>query len=844
MLKIIELEIDPELSGDTGVFEVAWVEMPAIEQDFVYFSQQKFFKAPDYVSEKACQAIRENEKRGNPAGTQVGKVRAQQLCKKEDISLETVKRMKSFLERAKVYNTGNWDDNGTIAYGLWGGEDALTWVDKIIRQEEDFQDEGLEDACWEGYIAIGMKPSDDGSGRMVPNCVKEESLQKFVYPSSGEGESEFISRCIGDDKMTGEFPDEKQRAAVCYSYWRRKDEFSFSKVSFDWDGTLTTEKGRNFLKQEINRGNEVFIVSARNTAPKELYDLVREYRINPTHVHTVGSNRNKIERIKSLGIEKHYDDNFDVRRELGEIAVNFDYDISGLRPYETTTGSTENDVVGLSECGCPKVEGNVGYILSQEQSDVFGYMTKNFDMCPNAVDLFTHLTSMDMSEDIKGMVRSAAQTLDNIFELEREILVKGWSSDEEITMVRILVEDFKDLIQEIDKLVGMEHDTSFIDKHYDLIESVQDDPSTWDEEEQELYNAVKTYKKHIQEFQTEVDESIQDIFDKGLTQNQILGKTIYRNGSKFYQYAVKVTGREPSRDWCEVREGKFFRRSMIDDLSSTNTRFGHNGNGYSKWLFKGGPICVHAWKQFTYRFEVDGDGRRINERLEDNGWVPGKPGESCWNEIEGRCFYPGTARYESAVRRGFSKEISRSYMDENQFEKCFGEFCDVQFSKDEKLVFSMNEEERMIYTPLMIPNMLIPRLADNGERYFVKFTPKSIEIIQRKFMIQQRLRETNYEHSDKKFNDVVMVESWIVNGGSDKAYTVGFTPEQVPTGTWMAGYKILDTPEGDDIWNNYIKSGRVRGASVEGNFIMSFSKQAQDEYLLDEIIKILNKISQ
>jgi hypothetical protein len=132
MIKVIELDIDAELSGDTGVFEVALVEYPAIEQELIYFSRQKFYKAPEYVSAKACQAIKENDKRGNPAGTQVGKVRAQQLCKRDEISLETIKRMKSFLERAATYNTGNWDDNGTIAYGLWGGEEALTWVDKIL----------------------------------------------------------------------------------------------------------------------------------------------------------------------------------------------------------------------------------------------------------------------------------------------------------------------------------------------------------------------------------------------------------------------------------------------------------------------------------------------------------------------------------------------------------------------------------------------------------------------------------------------------------------------------------------------------------------------------------------
>jgi len=324
-----------------------------------------------------------------------------------------------------------------------------------------------------------------------------------------------------------------------------------------------------------------------------------------------------------------------------------------------------------------------------------------------------------------------------------------------------------------------------------------------------------------------------------------MGKTVFRNGTKFYQYAVKVDGREPSREWCKPREGKFFRRSAIDLLADGNQDFGRNGNSpYSKWLFKGGPICVHAWKQFTYQFEVDDLGRRVNERLVDNSWVPGRPGESCWGEIEGRCFYPGTPRYEAAVRRGFSKEVSRTYMNEKEFDKCFGDVCGLEFTKDKNLMFSMDEEQRMVYTPLMIPNLLIPRVSETGDKYYVKFTPKAVERIQRKFMIEQRLRETNLEHSDQKFNDIVMVESWIVNGESDKAYTLGFTPEQVPTGSWMAGYKVLDTEEGDLIWNKYIKSGKVKGASVEGNFLLNFSKQTQDDYLLDEIIKILNKISQ
>ena len=98
MWKIIDLDIDAALSADTGVWEVAWVEMPAIEQELIFFGRQKFYKAPESVSSIACRAIKENEERGNPAATQVGKIRGQQLCNRDEISLETIKRIKSIIQ--------------------------------------------------------------------------------------------------------------------------------------------------------------------------------------------------------------------------------------------------------------------------------------------------------------------------------------------------------------------------------------------------------------------------------------------------------------------------------------------------------------------------------------------------------------------------------------------------------------------------------------------------------------------------------------------------------------------------------------------------------------------------
>jgi len=43
-------------------------------------------------------------------------------------------------------------------------------------------------------------------------------------PNPGESEREFISRCMSSDVMQREYPRQDQRAAVCYSSFRRARE--------------------------------------------------------------------------------------------------------------------------------------------------------------------------------------------------------------------------------------------------------------------------------------------------------------------------------------------------------------------------------------------------------------------------------------------------------------------------------------------------------------------------------------------------------------------------------------------------------------------------------------------
>jgi hypothetical protein len=51
---------------------------------------------------------------------------------------------------------------------------------------------------------------------------------------SGEEAQKFMGRCMTSDVMKGEYPDQKQRVAVCTSQSRAEaDVFNFSEMVFD-----------------------------------------------------------------------------------------------------------------------------------------------------------------------------------------------------------------------------------------------------------------------------------------------------------------------------------------------------------------------------------------------------------------------------------------------------------------------------------------------------------------------------------------------------------------------------------------------------------------------------------
>jgi soluble P-type ATPase len=80
------------------------------------------------------------------------------------------------------------------------------------------------------------------------------------------------------------------------------------KISFDYDGTLTQYKVQLIALDRVRRGDDVYIISARSRSGP-LFRIAESIGIPKENVFATGSNLKKIDKIKELGIEIHFDDN-------------------------------------------------------------------------------------------------------------------------------------------------------------------------------------------------------------------------------------------------------------------------------------------------------------------------------------------------------------------------------------------------------------------------------------------------------------------------------------------------------------------------------------------------------
>lgn len=153
---------------------------------------QSYTDYPEAVKDNAARGIRLNEAVNNKCATRVGKIRAQQLAQGEAISFETVKRMYSYLSRAAAYyKPEDTEACGTISYLLWGGEEALRWSERKIREQEEMtilkwaEEHGtVQD---ESYIEISLQQEFNTVGNIAKAIVGLDILGKLGIKQGEEG---------------------------------------------------------------------------------------------------------------------------------------------------------------------------------------------------------------------------------------------------------------------------------------------------------------------------------------------------------------------------------------------------------------------------------------------------------------------------------------------------------------------------------------------------------------------------------------------------------------------------------------------------------------------------------
>lgn len=111
--------------------------------------------------------------------------------------------------------------------------------------------------------------------------------------------------------------DTREKAVKAYQAILASGDFAKEKVSFDYDGVASTPEGKKKIQELVAKGIDVYIISAR----QDTNEMSKSLPIPKSRIYATGSNKAKIEKIQSLGITTHYDNNPDVINQLKELNI-------------------------------------------------------------------------------------------------------------------------------------------------------------------------------------------------------------------------------------------------------------------------------------------------------------------------------------------------------------------------------------------------------------------------------------------------------------------------------------------------------------------------------------------
>jgi len=151
----------------------------------------------------------------------------------------------------------------------------------------------------------------------------------------------------------------------------------------------------------------------------------------------------------------------------------------------------------------------------------------------------------------------------------------------------------------------------------------------------------------------------------------------------------------------------------------------------------------------------------------------------------------------------------------------------MYFDKEVLQFASVDTEQRMLIGPILIPDKHILRVDGEGQPYNVFFTKETVKRLAQMYLQKKYTDKATLEH-DTNIKGVDLVESWVKDTQLDKSNGYGL---KLPQGTWVGMFKVTN----DKIWNDYVKTGKVKGFSIEGLFSHKLIKASLEEIIEKDI---------
>ena len=134
----------------------------------------------------------------------------------------------------------------------------------------------------------------------------------------------------------------------------------------------------------------------------------------------------------------------------------------------------------------------------------------------------------------------------------------------------------------------------------------------------------------------------------------------------------------------------------------------------------------------------------------------------------------------------------------------------IALKSNEIKLAEISKEKKLLMGALLVPNKPIYRQTGEDE-YYIYFSKNTIEKASQLYLKNGNQNNSTLEHQHQ-LSGLTLVESWIVEDDvKDKSRLYNMN---VPIGTWMGTVKVNN----DEVWNEYIKTNKVKGFSIEGYF--------------------------